>query len=199
MSTGRPESRDLERALRAELSAAGCFRRAPLRSAAYGAAILGGYAGAYALLLASPALPLRILACAVLAFLCVHAAFLAHETAHGAVTRDRRFANGIGQFFDTVLTGLSYSYYQHTHRAHHQHTNDRVNHIGTRAFLTGGVNNHIEHHLYPSMPTARLGDARKVTRAFCHRQGIPYRETSWPAAVKEVTRHLRDMSARVPA
>jgi fatty acid desaturase len=265
----------------------------------------------------------------------VHAAFLAHEAGHGAITRNRPLSAGIGQVFDTLLTGLSYSYYQSTHRAHHRHTNERagdpdmqsqlfglyvqsaqakrglgryvarhqacliwilvwlqgftfkadsarylaaharttrtdqvvlvahyalwlvlpilvlgpvdalcnyalmtffiggytgslflVNHIGTRviepdesvpyalheiavtrnlgssrlaAVLTGGLSNHIEHHLFPSIPTARLRSAREITREFCRRHGIAYREVSWLAAVGEVVRHLRAMSAQVPA
>src|SRR4051812_10532491 len=44
----------LHRKLVAELSAAGCFRRAPMRSALFGAVILAGYAAAYAVLLAGP-------------------------------------------------------------------------------------------------------------------------------------------------
>jgi fatty acid desaturase len=62
----------------------------------------------------------------------------------------------------------------------------------------GGVNNHIEHHLFPSVPTARLRTARTITRAFCRRHGVPYREMSWRAAAREVTQHFRAMSAFVP-
>ena len=320
--------------LRNELSAAGCFRRAPLRSAAYGAGIVAGYAGAYALLLSAPSFPLRLLATVTLAYLCVQAAFLAHEAGHGAITRNRHAAAAIGHLFNTFLAGLSYSYYQHTHRAHHLHTNESardpdmqselfgiyadsarakrglgrfvtrhqavlirilgwlqgltfkldsvhyvmrnprttrvdqfvlaahyalwlvpvfvlgpaeascnyflvtlfiggytgaiflVNHIGTRVIepgeslpfllheiavtrnlgesrladlVFGGLNNHIEHHLFPSMPTGRLRAARGITREFCRRHGIAYREMSWLAATGEVTRHLRSMSERVPA
>lgn len=65
-------------------------------------------------------------------------------------------------------------------------------------FLFGGANNHIEHHLFPSMPTARLREARPITRAFCQRHGIAYREMSWPTAAREVTRHFKAMSAFVP-
>lgn len=65
-------------------------------------------------------------------------------------------------------------------------------------FLFGGLNNHIEHHLFPSMPTARLRSARRITRDFCRRHGIAYREMSWPAAAREVTRHFRAMSVCVP-
>ena len=65
-------------------------------------------------------------------------------------------------------------------------------------FLFGGLNNHIEHHLFPSMPTARLRNARSITREFCRRHGIVYREMSWFAAAREVARHFKAMSAFVP-
>lgn len=324
----------LHRMLVAELSAAGCFRRATTRSAVFGAAILAGYAGAYAALLAAPALPLRLALIAFLAFLCVQAGFIAHEAGHGALTRNRRVAALVGQVFNTFLTALCYSYFQHIHRAHHPHCNERahdpdmqseifslyvesahakrglcrfvsrrqatliwlliwlqgltfkldslrfvarnssatradqlalvahfglwfappvlalgvadawfnyslvtlliggytgaiflVNHIGTRViepheslpfllheiavtrnlgtsrledFIFGGLNNHIEHHLFPSMPTARLRAARRITREFCRRHGIAYREMSWLAAAREVTRHFKSLSAVVP-
>src|SRR3989442_11196332 len=56
-------------------------------------------------------------------------------------------------------------------------------------FLFGGVNNHIEHHLFPSMPTARLRAARPIVREFCQRHGIVYPEMSWLAPPREATRH----------
>ena len=65
-------------------------------------------------------------------------------------------------------------------------------------FLFGGVNNHIEHHLFPAMPTARLRAARPIVREFCHRHGILYREMSWLAAAQGVTQHFKAMSAFVP-
>jgi len=332
-TAGRRADR-LHRLLTAELAAAGCFQRAPLRSAAYGAAILALYAGAYAVLLTGPALAVRLLAIAALAFVSVHAGFLAHEAGHGALTRNRRIAGCVGQVFNTLLTALCYSYFSYIHRRHHPHCNDRgrdpdmqsaffsmyresalakrglgrwisrhqaaliwilvwlqgftlkidslqhlhrnprttradqifvalhvalwfvppvlvlgaadaianyalmtlligpylgtiflVNHIGTRVvepgerlthfeqelavtrnlgegrlqdFFFGSLNHHIEHHLYPSMPTVRLASARRITRAFCRRHGVEYREMSWFAAAREVTRHFKAMSAFVP-
>jgi len=333
---GGPSARagHLHRLLTAELSCAGCFRPAPLRSAAYGAFILVVYATAYATLLTDPGAALRAAAVAALAFISVHAGFLAHEAGHRAITRDRRVAEAIGQVFNTLLTALCYSYFSHIHRRHHPHCNDRgrdpdmqselfsmyvesaraktgfgrlvsrhqaaliwilvwlqgftlkidslqhlwrnpartridqavlvlhcalwlvppvvvlgpadallnyalvalligpylgtiflVNHIGTRViepdeglhffeqeiavtrnlggtrlhdFLFGGLNNHIEHHLFPSMPTARLRAARRITREFCRRHGIAYQEMSWFAAAREVACHFKAMSALVP-
>jgi fatty acid desaturase len=66
-------------------------------------------------------------------------------------------------------------------------------------FVFGGLNNHIEHHLFPSMPTAHLRQARRITREFCRRHGLAYREMSWLEAAREVTRHFKAMSAYVPS
>jgi len=58
--------------------------------------------------------------------------------------------------------------------------------------------NHIEHHLFPAMATARLRAARVITREFCRRHGIAYQEMSWFEAAREVARHFKAMSAFVP-
>jgi fatty acid desaturase len=329
------EASELHRRLIAELSSAGCFRPAPLRSAAFGALILACYSAGYAILLADPGICARLAAIALLAFFSVQAGFVAHEAGHGALTRNRRLATFLGHVFHTFVTGLSSSYFRYIHGLHHPHCNDRgrdpdmqsefvsmhrqsarsktglgrlisrhqaallwiliglqgftlkldglafvrrnpartsadqlclalhfglwlvppslvlgigdaalnyalmtmlvgfyvgsifvVNHVGTRVvepderlsmferelsvtrnlgasrlddFVFGGVNNHIEHHLFPSMPTARLRRARRITREFCRRHGIAYREMSWIEAAREVTRHLGAMSALVPS
>lgn len=54
----------------------------------------------------------------------------------------------------------------------------------------GGLNNHVEHHLFPTIPSARLPAARAIVRSYCHAHDLPYRETSWLAAVKEVSVYL---------
>src|SRR2546426_11927525 len=115
----------LHRMLVAELSGAGCFRPAAARTAAYGAFILASYAAAYAALLTGPGVAVRALALFALAFFSVQAGFLSHEAGHGAITRDRRVADLLGQVFHTLLTALCYSYFRHIHRLHHPHCNDR--------------------------------------------------------------------------
>jgi fatty acid desaturase len=65
-------------------------------------------------------------------------------------------------------------------------------------FVFGGLNHHIEHHLFPSVPTVRLRVARPITREFCRRHGLVYREMSWLLAAREVTRHFAAMSVFVP-
>jgi fatty acid desaturase len=334
MNVAEKRGHRLHRLLINELSSAGCFRRAPWRTAGFGAFVLSGYAAAYFVLLSGPNMPLRALALVAAALFTMQGGFLAHEAGHGATTSNRCLAEALGQLFHTLLTALCYSYFQHIHRRHHPHCNDRsadpdmqsdffsmhresaqakrglgrlisrhqalliwilvwlqgftlkldslrflvrerratrvdqavvglhytmwllppalalgcgdallnyalmtlfiggytgaafiVNHIGTRViepherlsifeqelavtrnlsdsrladFFFGGVNNHIEHHLFPAMPTARLRQARRITREFCHRHGIEYREMSWFAAAREVAAHFKAMSAFVP-
>jgi fatty acid desaturase len=57
----------------------------------------------------------------------------------------------------------------------------------------GGMNNHIEHHLFPSMPSVRLRKARLIIKAFCMQYGLGYREMSWRNAAGEVFTHLNRM------
>ena len=61
-------------------------------------------------------------------------------------------------------------------------------------FIFGGLNNHIEHHLFPSMATARLRTARPIVRDFCRRHGLIYREMNWLTAAREVFNHFKEMS-----
>lgn len=62
-------------------------------------------------------------------------------------------------------------------------------------FVFGGVNNHIEHHLFPKVPSPRLRQARTITRAFFRDHNIAYSETSFPRAAREAFQHLRAMPA----
>jgi fatty acid desaturase len=61
-------------------------------------------------------------------------------------------------------------------------------------FYFGGINNHVEHHLFPSIPSARLRQARPVVEAFCARHNLEYRQTTWRAAVYEVFTYLREIA-----
>ncbi|NBE94748.1 acyl-CoA desaturase [Nonomuraea sp. KC401] len=63
----------------------------------------------------------------------------------------------------------------------------------------GGLNYQIEHHLFPSMPTANLRRAQPIVREYCESLGIDYVECglfqSWGQALRhlhEVGRQLRE-------
>lgn len=62
------------------------------------------------------------------------------------------------------------------------------------SYLSGGTNNHLEHHLFPTIPICRLGKARLITQQFCSEHGFPYQETTWLTAQKETLAHLGEMS-----
>jgi len=63
--------------------------------------------------------------------------------------------------------------------------------------LYGGINNHIEHHLFPSIPSMRLHKARQITRGFCQQHGLIYREMNWMQAAREVFDFLQTVSQRL--
>ena len=119
------QANGLHRLLVEELSRAGCFQRATPQAARFGAFLLVAYFAAYGLLLAAPRWPLRLLAIVAAALFSVQAGFIAHQAGHGALTHDRRAARWIGQLCHTLASGLSASYFQHIHRLHHPHCNDR--------------------------------------------------------------------------
>ncbi|MFC4947709.1 fatty acid desaturase family protein [Pseudonocardia sp. GCM10023141] len=62
---------------------------------------------------------------------------------------------------------------------------DRLVHIAM-----GGLNHQIEHHLFPSMPTANLRAARAVVRQYCAEVGVSYHETGLVASWREMLGHL---------
>lgn len=61
--------------------------------------------------------------------------------------------------------------------------------------LLGGLNYQIEHHLYPSMPSANLRRAKPIVRDFCARIGVPYTETSLMHSYRLALRHLHAAGA----
>jgi len=57
-------------------------------------------------------------------------------------------------------------------------------------YLLGGLNYQIEHHLFPSIPRNKLGQARLIVQKFCHERSIPYRESGLSQSYFEVLRYL---------
>ena len=62
-------------------------------------------------------------------------------------------------------------------------------------FWYGGLNYQIEHHLFPTMPRNRLGEAQVIVRQFCAEQGIAYYSTGLFASYREVFSALNRASA----
>lgn len=65
--------------------------------------------------------------------------------------------------------------------------------------LFGGINNHIEHHLFPTIPSARLHRARSIVKKYCRRRALAYHETTWTRAVAEVFVYLKAISRQACA
>ncbi len=53
-------------------------------------------------------------------------------------------------------------------------------------FLMGGLNHQIEHHLFPSMPSANLRRTRRIVREYCLELGVPHTQMSLPRAMADV-------------
>src|SRR5579875_3245315 len=56
--------------------------------------------------------------------------------------------------------------------------------------LMGGLNYQIEHHLFPSMPSANLRRARPIVRAYCADLRLPYTEQGFFSAWRLVLRYI---------
>lgn len=59
----------------------------------------------------------------------------------------------------------------------------------------GGLNNQIEHHLFPSMPSPTLRRAQPLVRAFCRDHHLPYLESGLTCSYTQVLRYLHDVGA----
>lgn len=55
----------------------------------------------------------------------------------------------------------------------------------------GGLNFQIEHHLFPRIPSSKLGDVKSIVRCQFARHGIPYNEVTWWTAMQGVAGHFK--------
>lgn len=62
-------------------------------------------------------------------------------------------------------------------------------------FWYGGLNYQIEHHLFTIMPRNQLGRARRITKDFCQKHGISYREENTFEAWRDILINLHEVSA----
>ncbi|MDQ6783349.1 MAG: acyl-CoA desaturase [Actinomycetota bacterium] len=63
------------------------------------------------------------------------------------------------------------------------------------AFLLGGLNYQIEHHLFPRMPRANLARCQPLIRAYCARHGLVYRQESIVGSYRSALTHLRSIGS----
>ena len=61
--------------------------------------------------------------------------------------------------------------------------------------LYGGLNNQIEHHLFPTMARNKLRRSGKLITAFCEARGITCHRTGVLGSQKEILQHLHRVSA----
>jgi fatty acid desaturase len=61
----------------------------------------------------------------------------------------------------------------------------------------GGLNHQVEHHLFPSMPSANLRRARPIVRGYCAELGVPYVETGLVESYRLALAHLHDVGAPI--
>jgi acyl-lipid Delta6-acetylenase / acyl-lipid (9-3)-desaturase len=59
----------------------------------------------------------------------------------------------------------------------------------------GGLQHHIEHHLFPRLPRHSLPKVRPHVRALCEKHGLPYRSDPFLIAARDFLRSLRDQGA----
>lgn len=67
---------------------------------------------------------------------------------------------------------------------------------GGRLFhiLSGHHTQHIEHHLFPSLPASRYQEVASQVREVCERHGVPYATASLPSQLASALRHLFALS-----
>jgi fatty acid desaturase len=63
----------------------------------------------------------------------------------------------------------------------------------------GGLNYQIEHHLFPSMPSANLRRAQPLIRDFCAEHGLPYCQSSLAGSYLQALRHLNTVGSQAAA
>jgi fatty acid desaturase len=63
------------------------------------------------------------------------------------------------------------------------------------AFLFGGLNYQIEHHLFPAMPRPNLPRARPIVRMFCAEHDITYHESSVLGSYRQALTYLNTVGA----
>jgi fatty acid desaturase len=58
-------------------------------------------------------------------------------------------------------------------------------------WITGGLNFHIEHHLFPTMPSSNLRKVQPLVRAFAEEHGLSYSECSSLRAIQKLNDRLQ--------
>jgi fatty acid desaturase len=161
------------RELRQRLARAGFFAPAHASYAWRMVVLVGAYAALCSGLAATPALPARLAACVGLGLVHTWCNFIAHDISHGAVAKRPLVTALLGQLFDTLLTGFSFSYFRRSHTLHHYHCNEDDFDPDTMSALWS-VSDH--------GARAKRGVGRLTTRV--QHRVIPLLYVLWAAALK---------------
>jgi NADPH-dependent stearoyl-CoA 9-desaturase len=62
------------------------------------------------------------------------------------------------------------------------------------SILCGGLDRQIEHHLFPTLPPARLREIAPEVRAICERHGIEYKTDTWGRTLQKSLSHIGRLS-----
>ena len=62
------------------------------------------------------------------------------------------------------------------------------------SIVLGGVNNHVEHHLFPTIPVVRLVKARRITEAFLLQNDLQHVSTSCASALRSAFGYFRSIT-----
>jgi len=85
-------------------------------------------------------------------------------------------------------TSLQTEKHTENHRMQHNLLTTRnINNSIFSELILKGTREHIEHHLFPSIPYANLRQARVITQAFCQRHGLQYTDLSLTKALNKIT------------
>ena len=65
------------------------------------------------------------------------------------------------------------------------------------AWYHGGLENQIEHHLFPQLPRHRLAEIRPLVKRICAEHGVPFRSTYFTESVRATLRDLKGLSTHL--
>lgn len=63
-------------------------------------------------------------------------------------------------------------------------------------FFMGGLEYHVEHHLFPMAPRPNLPAIQRLVRSYCADHGIPYTETSLAGAFRTIIAYLNQVGLK---
>lgn len=63
-------------------------------------------------------------------------------------------------------------------------------------WIFGGLNRQIEHHLFPKVPSHQLPKLQKIVQTHLVKNQLPYLEVTWPQALLQITRHMKNVTLK---